>query len=71
MFERSEFANFSPRTEQRKEARRAPVFGSPFFAYFLWRSKESESAAGPRPGLPRKKKRHFKKEKGNSFKEVA
>ena len=27
--------------------------GSPFFAYFLWRSKESRSAAGPRPGLPR------------------
>ena len=25
--------------------------GSPFFASFLWRSKERESAAGPRPGL--------------------
>jgi hypothetical protein len=24
--------------------------GSPFFAYFLWRSKESESPAGARPG---------------------
>ena len=24
---------------------------SPFFEYFLWRSKESISAAGPRPGL--------------------
>ena len=23
--------------------------GSPFFAYFLWRSKESRSAAGPKP----------------------
>ncbi len=25
--------------------------GSPFFAYFLWRDKESESPAGARPGL--------------------
>jgi hypothetical protein len=35
-------------------------WGSPFFAYFLWRSKESRAAAGPKPGLPRKKKTLFK-----------
>ena len=34
-------------------------WGSPFFAYFLWRSKESRSAAGPRPGLPRKQQHLF------------
>jgi len=35
-----------PRTEQRKEPRSGPDVGSPFFAYFLWRSKESECAVG-------------------------
>jgi hypothetical protein len=29
---------------------RTATVGSPFFGYFLWRSKESNSAAGPRPG---------------------
>ena len=28
---------------------RAGVLGSPFFAYFLWRSKESRAAAGRTP----------------------
>jgi hypothetical protein len=32
-------------------AGRAATVGSPFFGYFLWRSKESNSAAGPRPGM--------------------
>ena len=27
--------------------------GSPFFAYFLWRSKESKAPAGAKPGLQR------------------
>ncbi|MCU0763706.1 MAG: hypothetical protein MUF76_12270 [Hydrogenophaga sp.] len=44
------FCEFPPRTEQRKEARRAPDFGSLFFGDFLWRDKESHSAAGPKPG---------------------
>ena len=30
---------------------RAGVLGSPFFAYFLWRSKESRSAAGRTPAV--------------------
>ena len=42
----------SPKPEHHREpAQRAPNPGSPFFGYFLWRSKESDSAAGPRPGL--------------------
>jgi hypothetical protein len=36
---------------------RTATVGSPFFDYFLWRSKESNSAAGPRPGMqPRSEK---------------
>src|SRR5690606_29542790 len=50
---------FPPRREQRKEARRAPDFGSPFFwARFFGEAKKSASAAGPRPGqtkIPEKK----------------
>ncbi len=34
-----------------QSARRADASGSPFFGYFLWRSKESRSPAGARPGL--------------------
>ena len=48
---RSEFCASPPdRAPQRTpgEARGAAP-GSPFFAYFLWRSKESRSAVGPRP----------------------
>jgi len=42
---------FPPRREQRKEARRAPDFGSPFFwLLFFGEAKKSSSAAGPRPG---------------------
>ena len=43
-----------PRTEQRKEPRSGPGFGSPFFCLlFFGEAKKSESAAGPRPGLQR------------------
>jgi hypothetical protein len=42
---------FPPRREQRKEARRAPDFGSPFFGLrFFGETKKGRSAAGPRPG---------------------
>ena len=55
MFERSEFAHDPATREQRKGPRRGTVSGSPF----LWllsfgEAKESNSAAGPNPGLPRK-----------------
>ena len=45
------------RSEQRKEPRRGPDFGSPFFwVLFFGEAKKSASAAGPRPGTPRKPK---------------
>ena len=44
----------------RREAAGHRQQGSPFFAYFLWRSKESRAAAGPKPGQPRQQNRHFK-----------
>ena len=48
---------FPPRREQRKEPRSGPDFGSPFFwVLFFGEAKKSTSAAGPRPGLPRKKR---------------
>jgi hypothetical protein len=42
LFERSEFASFSARSRKFKESFVAS--GAPFFAYFLWQDKESESA---------------------------
>ena len=48
---------FPPRREQRKEPRSGPDFGSPFFwVLFFGEAKKSASAAGPRPGTPRKPK---------------
>ena len=44
----------------RRQAPGHGQWGSPFFAYFLWRSKESRAAAGPKPGKPRQQNRHFK-----------
>ena len=35
---------------------KGPDCGSPFFAYFLWRSKESKCAAGRNPGQRRSKR---------------
>jgi len=40
--ERSEFASFSARLRKFKEG--VAISGAPFFAYFLWQDKESESA---------------------------
>jgi len=61
MFERSEFATDPAQREQRREPRRGTVFGSPFFCLlFFGEAKKSESAAGPKPGLPRNKKFHKK-----------
>jgi hypothetical protein len=42
LFERSEFASFSARLRKFKEG--VAISGAPFFAYFLWQDKESESA---------------------------
>jgi hypothetical protein len=42
LFERSEFASFSARLQKFKEG--VAISGAPFFAYFLWQDKESESA---------------------------
>ena len=41
LFERSEFASFPARSRKFKESFAAS--GAPFFAYFLWQDKESES----------------------------
>jgi len=47
--ERSEFASFSARLRKFKEG--VAISGAPFFAYFLWQDKESESApAGDETG---------------------
>ena len=40
---------FSRRPEPKLGDPKGAKVGSPFFAYFLWRSKESRSAAGPKP----------------------
>ncbi|WP_232317476.1 hypothetical protein, partial [Ralstonia sp. NT80] len=40
--ERSEFASFPARSRKFKES--VAASGTPFFAYFLWQDKESESA---------------------------
>ncbi|WP_247539076.1 hypothetical protein [Ralstonia pseudosolanacearum] len=42
MSERSEFAPFPARYQKFKEW--VAISGAPFFAYFLWQDKESESA---------------------------
>ncbi|MCK8652888.1 hypothetical protein PQH03_03285 [Ralstonia insidiosa] len=50
LFERSEFASFPARSRKFKESFAAS--GAPFFAYFLWQDKESESApAGDETGV--------------------
>src|SRR6218665_3261390 len=78
MFERSEFARTPPGPSnaacpQRK--RRVDESGSLFFAYFLWRDKESEAPAGARPGnatkpwggtQPQKTKTRIMKKKNNT-----
>jgi len=53
MFEPNLFGEFLTRPRQARSAvaRRDEGAGSPFFAYFLWRSKESEAAAGRIPAL--------------------
>jgi N-carbamoyl-L-amino-acid hydrolase len=54
MFERSEFAPDPAGCEQRKEPRSGPDVGSPSLCLLsLGEARESESAAGPTPGLPR------------------
>jgi hypothetical protein len=56
MSERSEFLRFpSWQVLRREPAQRAQGPGSPFFAYLLWRSKESERLPG-RTRLDRPKK---------------
>ncbi len=56
---RGEFERFPARREHRRLPRSAVgaqgtrTVGSPFLGYLLWRDKEGNSAAGPRPGLPR------------------
>jgi hypothetical protein len=56
MSERSEFLRFpSFKPSRREPAQRAQGAGSPFFAYLLWRSKESERLPG-RTRLARPKK---------------
>ncbi len=54
LFERSEFCE-TPRNASTagcpERSAGSQTVGSPFFAYFLWRDKESESPAGARPGL--------------------
>jgi hypothetical protein len=53
LFERSEFCE-TPRNASTagcpQRSGGSQTVGSPFFAYFLWRDKESESPAGARPG---------------------
>jgi hypothetical protein len=65
MFERSEFARAPAKSKHRRlpcaERAGTPPAGSPFFAYFLWRSKESESPAGARPGTAVHSKREHRK----------
>jgi hypothetical protein len=54
LFERSEFCGPPPESSTAGFPQRSggtQTVGSPFFAYFLWRSKESESPAGATPGL--------------------
>ena len=41
--------------------------GSPFLGYFLWRSKESRSPAGARPGLQRRKHKHLTPKKPSAI----
>jgi len=50
---RSEFRNAPPTRAPQgtPRAARGAEPGSPFFGYFLWRRKESNSPAGARPGL--------------------
>jgi hypothetical protein len=44
---------FPPCPEQRKKARRAPVFGSPFLCLLSFgEAKESKASAGAKPGTP-------------------
>nr|WP_306456154.1 2-hydroxy-3-oxopropionate reductase [Ralstonia pickettii] len=50
LFERSEFASFPARLHKFKEG--VAISGAPFFAYFLWQDKESESPpAGGEKGV--------------------
>ena len=56
LFERSEFRSFPIFCDaqivlERSVSTRRASLRSPFFDSFLWRSKERNSAAGPRPGL--------------------
>jgi hypothetical protein len=46
LFERSEFQHFPIFCPAQLGTRRAVAAWSPFFAYFLWRSKESEWLSG-------------------------
>jgi len=46
LFERSEFASLPSLRQKFKEE--VAILGAPFFAYFLWQDKESES---PRQGV--------------------
>ena len=54
LFERSEFA--SPPSLRHKFKEGVAISGAPFFAYFLWQDKESESApAGDETGMDHKR----------------
>src|SRR5450830_241297 len=52
LFERSEFSETPPKLSSAADpAQQGVHVGSPFFAYFFWRSKKSEAPAGRNPGL--------------------
>ena len=64
--ERSEFRSFPIFCDaqivlERSVSTRRPSLRSPFFDSFLRRSKERNSAAGPRPGLCPRRAIHFKR----------
>jgi hypothetical protein len=70
MSERSEFLRFpSWQLLRREPAQRAQGPGSPFFAYLLWRSKESERLPGrTRLDRPKKKTKRSTEERTRSEK---
>ena len=53
LFERSEFSETPPKLSSAADpAQQGVHVGSPFFAYFLWRDKESEAPAGAQSRPP-------------------
>jgi hypothetical protein len=72
MSERSEFLRFpSWQSLWREPAQRAQGAGSPFFAYLLWRSKESERLPGrTRLDRPKRQKHRATEERNKASKLV-